>query len=624
MTRPDAARPATTAGVLASISEPNDITRLDAAQLRVLADEVRAHLIQQVAATGGHLGASLGTVELTIALHRVFDSPRDPIIFDTGHQAYTHKIITGRAGQFHTLRRKGGLSGYPSRAESRHDWLESSHASVSIAHAHGLARGFHLRGDPGRRVIAVIGDGALTGGVAWEGLNNLGADAAPVVVVVNDNARSYDATVGQIATHLAQLRDGTTRGENLFQLMGFEYMGPIDGHDIEAITTALTRARESTRPIVVHAVTEKGKGYEPAENNTADRMHACGVIDPATGQPTTPPTPTWTDVFGDELATLADSNPAIVAATAAMRLPTGLGALSATHPHRVIDSGIAEQHMLAAAAGMASSGLHPVVTLYSTFLPRALDQALYDIGLHQAAVTLVLDRAGITGPDGPSHHGLWDLALLSSVPGMRIACPRDPASLRALLREAIGIHGPTALRFPKASVGPNLSAEARMDGLDILYRSPHLPLDVLIVAVGAMAAPCLTAAAELTEQGTGVTVVDPRWVTPLNPALFGLVARHRATVTVEDGLVVMSREVGQPGDRWPTSEGGVGSVVIVEVEPCGQGCVALFGGFIQPGVSPALGHGAVEAFDLSVGLWPVGAGAFVGDAQFGAGIAPGM
>ncbi|MEV6323638.1 1-deoxy-D-xylulose-5-phosphate synthase [Nocardia sp. NPDC051787] len=535
MTRPDATPAAP--GVLASLAGPEDIAGLDSAQLRVLADEVRARLIQTVASTGGHLGASLGTVELTIALHRVFDSPRDPIIFDTGHQAYTHKMLTGRAGQFHTLRRRGGLSGYPSRAESPHDWLESSHASVSIARAHGLARGFHLLGDTGRRVVAVIGDGALTGGVAWEGLNILGADALPLVVVVNDNGRSYDPSVGELAAHLAQLRRGNSGNRNFFELMGFEYVGPVDGHDLDAITTALTRAQKAKRPIVVHAITEKGKGYGPAENDAADRMHACGVIDPATGKPTTPPAPTWTDVFGEELAALADSNPTIVAATAAMRLPTGLGALSAAHPHRVFDSGIAEQHMLAAAAGMASSGLHPVVALYSTFLPRALDQILYDAGLHEAAVTLVLDRAGITGPDGPSHHGLWDLTLLSSVPGMRIACPRDPDRLRTLLREAIDIPGPTALRFPKSAVDQTIPADARMDGLDILYRSPHLPLDILIVAVGVMATPCVAAAADLTARGIGVTVVDPRWVTPVNPALVGLVARHRATVTVEDGLV---------------------------------------------------------------------------------------
>ncbi|WP_433717203.1 1-deoxy-D-xylulose-5-phosphate synthase (plasmid) [Nocardia sp. CA-084685] len=542
--------------VLDSLSVPEDIARLDSAQLRALADAIRAHLIRTVAVTGGHLGASLGMVELTIALHRVFNSPKDPIIFDTGHQAYAHKMLTGRAGQFHTLRRRGGLSGYPSRAESEHDWLESSHASVSIARGHGLARGFHLLGDTDRRVVVVIGDGALTGGVAWEGLNILGADALPLIVVVNDNGRSYDPTVGGIATHLAQLRDGTSGAGNLFEALGFEYVGPVDGHDIDAVTTALKRAQNSQRPTLVHAITKKGKGYGPAETDAADRMHACGPIDPATGQPTAPPTPTWTDVFEGELTALSERYPRIVAATAGMRLPTGLGTLSAAHPNRVFDSGIAEQHTVAAAAGIASSGLHPVVAMYSTFLPRALDQVLYDVGLHQAAITLVLDRAGITGPDGPSHHGLWDLVLLSSVPGMRIACPRDPERLRALLREAVEVHGPTALRFPKAPVEQDIPAIAQIDGIDILFRSPRLPLDILIVAVGAMAAPCLAAAADLTARGTGVTVVDPRWVTPVNPSLVGLVARHRATVTVEDGYVdggIGARIVHAVTERSPHS-----------------------------------------------------------------------
>lgn len=521
---------------LQSISRPEDIAGLDSAQLAALAHDIRAHLIETVTATGGHLGASLGTVELIIALHRVFRSPHDLLLFDTGHQAYAHKLLTGRAAAFGTLRSAGGISGYPSRAESPHDWLESSHASVSLSWADGIATGLRLRGETDRRVVAVIGDGALTGGVAWEGLNNLGAAQLPVIVVLNDNHRSYDSTTGALAEHLGRLRRREATNGNLFQIMGCEYVGPVDGHDIEATTAMLHRAAAMNRPVVVHVITEKGRGYPPAEADDADRMHACGVVDRATGRPPTPPTPTWTQVFEDELAALAGHRPDLVAMTAAMRLPTGLGTMSVAYPERVYDSGIAEQHLLAAAAGMGCSGLHPVVALYSTFLARAADQALYDIGLHRAPVTLALDRAGITGPDGPSHHGLWDLALLSCVPGMRIAAPRDPARLRELLGEAVDIDGPTALRFPKAAAGHDLPAQARMDGLDILYRSPRLPLDVLIVAVGAMAEPCLAAAEQLTAEGIGVTVVDPRWVWPITPALVGLIARHHATVSAEDGI----------------------------------------------------------------------------------------
>ncbi|TCO45888.1 1-deoxy-D-xylulose-5-phosphate synthase [Actinocrispum wychmicini] len=523
--------------VLASIGCPADVRRLPAEDLPVLAEQVRALLIDRVTATGGHLGASLGTVELTIALHRVFRSPRDVILFDTGHQTYPHKVLTGRAGRFNTLRQAGGLSGYPSRVESPHDWTENSHASVALAWADGIAKALALGGEPDRRVVAVIGDGALTGGVAWEGLNTIGGAERPVIVVLNDNGRSYDPTIGGLAAHLARLRLDLPRpGGNLFQAMGLTYLGPVNGHDIDAVCGALRQATTVAGPCLVHVLTVKGRGYPPAEADDADRMHACGVIDPATGMPVAPAKPTWTDVFADEIIVLADQRPDVVALTAAMRLPTGLGRLSTAAPDRVFDSGIAEQHLLASAAGLATAGRHPVVCVYSAFLNRAYDQLLMDIALHRLPVTLVLDRAGITGPDGASHHGMWDLALLSTVPGMRVACPRDPARLRELLHEAARIDGPTALRFPKATIGPDLRSLARVDGVDVLYRAPHTPLDVLVVAVGALAPACLHAADILAKHHLGVTVVDPRWVHPINPALLGMAARHQLVVCVEDGI----------------------------------------------------------------------------------------
>ncbi|MGW5383922.1 1-deoxy-D-xylulose-5-phosphate synthase [Nocardia sp. NPDC003963] len=527
-----------TARLLESLRGPHDLSALAVEQLSDLAAEIRERLISTVTETGGHLGASLGTVELTIALHRVFCSPADKLIWDTGHQTYAHKLLTGRAEEFHSLRTAGGLSGYPSRAESEHDVVENSHASGSLAWAYGVAAALALRGETDRRVVAVIGDGALTGGVAFEGLNNLGATTLPAIIVANDNALSYDPTAGAIGAHLAQLRNNDKPGtDNVFTALGFAYLGPVDGHDIAATIEVLQAAADLARPTVVHLVTEKGRGYPPAAQY-ADRMHACGVVDRVTGRPRQVGPRTWTDVFETELAALADSRPEIVAATAAMRLPTGLGAMSRAHPERVFDSGIAEQHLLASAAGMASSGLHPVVAMYSTFFSRSLDQAIYDIGLHQLPVTIVLDRAGITGPDGPSHHGVYDLALLSCVPGIRIACPRDPARLRALLAEATTISGPTALRFPKANAGPDIAAETQIGGVDILYRSPHRrdEPDVLLVCIGATAAACLDAAAELTADGIATTVADPRWVMPINPALTVLAAHHRAVVCVEDGI----------------------------------------------------------------------------------------
>lgn len=518
------------------IPGPAGIAAMPQDELPALAARLRARMIETVTATGGHLGAGLGTVELTIALHRVFRSPADVLVFDTGHQTYPHKLITGRDGTFGTLRQAGGLSGYPNRAESHHDWVENSHASVSLAWADGMAKAFQLRGEHDRAVVAVIGDGALTGGVAWEGLNNIGAARRPLVIVLNDNGRSYDPTAGALPAHLERLRRNGSGQPNIFDALGLHYLGPIDGHDIGETCAALRRAVDLRVPVLVHAITAKGRGYPPAEADEADRMHSCGVIDPVTGAPARPGKLTWTDVFEHELASLARERPEVVALTAAMRLPTGLGELSRTCPDRVFDSGIAEQHLLASAAGLATGGMHPVVALYSTFLHRALDQLLLDIALHDLPVTLALDRAGVTGPDGPSHHGIWDLALLTCAPRMRIACPRDPARLRELLREAVDHDGPTAVRYPKATAVADIPVLARMDGMDILHRSRHLPLDVLLVAVGSMAPACLQAAELLTERGAGVTVVDPRWVWPINPALPPLAARHRLTVCVEDGI----------------------------------------------------------------------------------------
>ncbi|MBO0882170.1 MAG: 1-deoxy-D-xylulose-5-phosphate synthase, partial [Mycobacterium sp.] len=453
------------------------------------------------------------------------------------HQAYAHKLLTGRAEMFTALRQAGGLSGYLSRVESPHDWLENSHASVSLSWADGIVKALALQGRHDRRIVAVIGDGALTGGVAWEGLNNLGGTNRPVIVVLNDNSRSYDPTTGAIAAHLHQLRHRSPARDNLFKALGFAYVGPVDGHDIDATCTALRHAAALSKPVIVHAVTAKGRGFAPAEADDNDRMHACGVVDPVTGRPTKPSPPSWTDLFEHEIVRIAEQRPDVVAMTAAMRRPTGLGRFSERHPQRVFDSGIAEQHLLASAAGLATAGTHPVVCLYSTFLHRGFDQLLLDIGLHELPVTLVLDRAGITGPDGPSHHGIWDLALMTSVPGLCIACPRDPQRLSRQLNEAVNTATrPTALRYPKGCPGPNIPTIDHIDGLDILHTAPHHPPDVLLVAIGAMAHACMQAAKELNDRHIGVTVVDPQWVWPLNPALTNLAVQHRLTVCVEDGI----------------------------------------------------------------------------------------
>ncbi len=529
---------------LARITCPQDVRDLPSAELPALAEQIRRFLVDKVSASGGHLGVNLGVVELTVALHRVFDSPRDVIVFDTGHQAYVHKVLTGRADGFGRLRQRDGLSGYPCRAESEHDWVENSHASTALSYADGIAKALKAKGElagcghpDGRRVVAVIGDGALTGGLAWEGLNNLAAAPdRPVVVILNDNGRSYAPTIGGIARHLTALRDGTNPDGTLFGQLGLAYLGPVDGHDVEELEAALRRAKALDRTVIVHAITAKGKGYSPAETDDTDRMHGIGVIDPATGRSIAAPAQSWTEVFGAEIMTLGKANPDLVCVTAAMLQPVGLKAFAEAFPDRMFDVGIAEQQAVCSAAGMAMGGLHPVVCLYATFWNRAFDQALLDVALHRLPVTIVLDRAGITGPDGPSHHGMWDVGLSALIPGLRVAAPRDPARLRELLREAVGHHGPTMLRFPKATAGAGIAALSRMDGIDILHRSHRGPLDVLLVAMGTTAAPCLAAATNLEAAGVGVTVADPRWILPVHPSLPHLTARHAIAVTVEDGI----------------------------------------------------------------------------------------
>ena len=563
--------------LLETIRGPRDLDALSAEQLVELAAEVREFLVREVSKTGGHLGPNLGVVELTIALHRVFDSPRDAIVFDTGHQSYVHKLLTGRQ-DFSHLREEGGLAGYPQRSESEHDIVESSHASSSLSWADGISRAFTMTGQDDRHVVAVVGDGALTGGMTWEALNNISDDnSRNLVIIVNDNGRSYAPTIGGMAHFLNDvrtrrsyrnlystsrrffhffgapgralyrgIRGGThgflarlTNNEALYSNLDIKYLGPIDGHDIHALTETLTQARNYGAPVIVHAITEKGRGYQPALLDTADQFHAVGQIDPETGEPIEVASkPSWTSVFADEIVELADSNPRLVGITAAMLRPTGLHKLAEKYPERVYDVGIAEQHAVTSAAGLAFGGLHPVIAMYATFVNRAFDQVLMDVALHKAGVTLVLDRAGVTGPDGPSHHGMWDLAILQVVPNIRIAAPRDATRLREELGEAVVVEdGPTVLRFSKGSVGTEYDAVRRTDdGVDVLREAPHK--DVLIVTVGPMAKIGLQVAERLAAQGIGATVVDPRWVVPVPESVIHLSAQHRIVITIEDGVRV--------------------------------------------------------------------------------------
>jgi len=528
--------------LLDTITGPADLKKLNSQQLAKLATEIRTLIIETVGRNGGHLGSNLGVVEITLALHRVFDSPHDRILFDTGHQSYVHKLLTGRRDRFASLRQAGGLSGYPSRVESEHDLLENSHVSVSLSYSEGLAWAYQRDRERDRAVVVVIGDGAMTAGVAWEAVNNIGVSGLPLVIVLNDNGRSYCPTIGGLARHLSELREGDQAPRTVFEALGLKYLGPVDGHDEAAVEDALRAARASGEPVVVHCVTRKGRGYAPAENDQQECFHSPGRFDPASGRRASPAGTSWTSVFGQELVEIGGERQDIVAITAAMLYPTGLNAFAARYPDRVFDVGIAEQHAVALAAGLASGGLHPVVALYSTFMNRAFDQVLLDVALHEFPVTFVLDRAGITGDDGPSHHGVWDLALLGMVPGLRVAAPRDGAQLRELLREAVGTtSGPTAVRFPKGILGQDLPSLARIGHADVLVRDGAE--DVLLLAVGPTAPVAVEAAALLVSRGVGVTVLDPRWVKPLSSAVLDMAARHRAVLVLEDGV-----ETGGIGD----------------------------------------------------------------------------
>jgi 1-deoxy-D-xylulose-5-phosphate synthase len=605
---------------LEDIDGPQDLLRLSAPELADLAGQIRRFLVQSVSRTGGHLGPNLGVVELTMAVHRVFDSPRDTVVFDTGHQAYVHKLLTGRH-DFSGLRQRGGISGYPSREESLHDVVENSHASTALSWADGIAKARQLFGESDRHVVVVIGDGALTGGMAWEALNNIAAGRdRNLVVVVNDNGRSYAPTIGGLAHHLSTLR--TTRGyerfldwgkqtlqrsgppgrlaydalhgmkkglkdivapQGMFEDLGLKYVGPVDGHDLPALEHALSRARAYGGPVIVHAITRKGHGYAPAENDEADRFHATGIIDPETGRPVAAAGRSWTGVFADEMLRIGERRPDVVGITAAMLIPVGLHRFAERYPARVFDVGIAEQHAVTSAAGMAFGGLHPVVAVYATFLNRAFDQVLMDVALHGAGVTFVLDRAGITGDDGPSHHGMWDLSILQVVPGIRIAAPRDAATLRAELGEAVEVEdAPTVVRFAKGAPPEDIPALGRIGGMDLLYRSGSE--DVLVVAVGALAPLALDVAGRLVAQGIGVSVIDPRWVAPVDAALAGLAARHRLVAVIEDGVRI----------------GGVGSLVAQHLVDAGVGAPVL-----QFGVPPQfLVHGKRAEVLEEAGLTP--------------------
>ena len=561
--------------ILDGINGPSDLKRLSPSELETLAQEIREYLVTSVSKTGGHLGPNLGVVEVSIALHRVFNSPVDSIIFDTGHQSYVHKLLTGRRN-FDSLRQKGGVAGYPQRSESEHDIVESSHASSSLSWADGIAKAYRLTGQNDRYVVALIGDGALTGGMAWEALNNISHDNdRKLVIIVNDNGRSYAPTIGGFARTLNDIRTeqsyrklyrlsreffgkfgwlgrsafsmirgagkgllGSVTPKSMFPNLDLKYIGPIDGHDLAAVEQALEQAKKYAHPVIVHVITQKGKGFDPAILNEADQFHAVGQINPETGESLEAATSSWTKVFGSELVKIAEKNERVVAITGAMLNPVGLGEFAKRFPDRVFDVGIAEQHAVTSAAGMAFGGLHPVVAIYATFMNRALDQVLMDVALHKEGVTFVLDRAGVTGPDGASHHGVWDLAIFQVVPNIRIAAPRDANLLRELLGEAVAIeNAPTLVRFGKGSVDENISALRRLDdGVDVLFESASK--DVLLVAVGSMAKIALQVSQLLAAQGIGATVIDPRWVVPVATTVVELAAKHRLVVTIEDGIRV--------------------------------------------------------------------------------------
>ena len=559
--------------LLSQINSPDDLSKLDYLQLTALSSEIRDFLIEKVSKSGGHLGPNLGVVELTLALHRVFESPKDVLLFDTGHQSYVHKMLTGRIAGFEKLRQRGGIAGYPNRSESEHDVIENSHASTALSWADGIARGFAIKGEHDRTVVAVVGDGALTGGMSWEALNNIAATSnLKLVIVVNDNARSYSPTIGGLAAHLSTLRatqgyekfldwgkgvlektpvvghpiyetlHGVKKGikdivapQGMFEDLGLKYLGPINGHNIEELESTLERAKKFGAPVIVHVITEKGRGHAPAVNDEAEKFHAVGIVDPDTGTPLSKSSASWTSVFSNALIELGHERKDLVAITAAMLGPTGLDAFQKEFPDRTLDVGIAEQHATTAAAGMAFTGLHPVVAVYSTFLNRAFDQLLLDVALHKAGVTFVLDRSGITGDDGPSHNGIWDLALTGIVPTLCVAAPRDGARLRETLRESLEISDrPSLIRFPKGAVQPDIPTFERRDGIDVLYRGESA--DVLLISVGAMAQVAVEAAGQAYREGVGVTVIDPRWVKPLPTSLITMAQRYQSVVVIEDGI----------------------------------------------------------------------------------------
>ncbi|MGA3488529.1 1-deoxy-D-xylulose-5-phosphate synthase [Micromonosporaceae bacterium DT55] len=559
--------------MLTRVQGPQDVKRMSDEELTLLAAEIRDFLVAKVSRTGGHLGPNLGVVELTLAMHRVFDSPRDRFLFDTGHQSYVHKILTGRQEGFDQLRQRDGLSGYPSQAESEHDLIENSHASTALSYADGLAKAYALRGEQ-RSVVAVVGDGALTGGMCWEALNNIATSGNPLVIVVNDNGRSYDPTIGGLAEHLSTLRlnpgyekildtvkdalgstplvgkpmyevlHAVKKGvkdavapQAMFEDLGIKYVGAVDGHDRDAVEVALRAAKNFGAPVIVHVVTRKGYGYRPAEEDKADCLHGPGsAFDVETGKLLAAPSVKWTHIFADELVKIADERPDVVGITAAMAEPTGIAKLAAKYPKRVYDVGIAEQHAATSAAGLALGGLHPVVAVYATFLNRAFDQVLLDVAMHKLPVTFVLDRAGITGPDGPSHYGMWDMSVFGVVPGLRLAAPRDATTLREELREAVAVDdAPTIVRFPTGSVAADLPALRRTGPVDVLAESERK--DVLLVGIGSFVPLAMDVAARVAEHGYGVTVVDPRWVRPVPAELVDLAAEHRLVVSLEDGVV---------------------------------------------------------------------------------------
>jgi 1-deoxy-D-xylulose-5-phosphate synthase len=578
--------------LLETITGPADLRDLPAERMGELAEEIRAFLVSEVSKTGGHLGPNLGVVELTIALHRVFESPRDTIVFDTGHQSYVHKLLTGRQ-DFSKLKKQGGLSGYPSRRESEHDVVENSHASTALSWADGIAKGRRLRGERGRHTVAVIGDGALTGGMAWEAMNNIAVDRdLPLVVVVNDNERSYAPTIGGLAEHLATLR--TTRGyervlawgkrslartpvvggpvfetlhgvkkglkdivapQGMFEDLGLKYYGPVDGHDEQAVERALRQARDFGGPVIVHVITQKGRGYQPALDDLADHMHGIGKINPETGLPFEVAGRIWTDEFNEEMVRLGAERDDLVALTAAMLIPVGLDGFAAAYPERVFDVGIAEQHAVTMASGLAYAGLHPVVALYATFLNRAFDQMLMDCALHKAGVTFVLDRAGITGSDGPSHNGMWDMTLMSVIPGLRLAAPRDGDQVKRQLREAVAVDdGPTVIRFPKGDVSEPVRAVRQERDVDVLFETGSDDVDLLLVGVGAFAGLAVDVGEKVAALGQSVRVIDPRWVLPVSASVVELASRAGAVAVIEDNLV----------------SGGVGAAVTLAVREAGH------------------------------------------------------